>query len=432
MDQFHQLSQREGHSRRPAPGAEAGFHKVPDKNFDKAAGGTRSVARAIRRRLRHSLRKNLLFIRPHATLSPAGLTMNIKKATQLYEAWLARRLPLLPKDVKAKHKEMRGSAFGFMRATFYRWAQLWPSLLPELNQPPTVLGVGDLHVENFGTWRDQDGRLVWGINDFDEACWLPYTNDLVRLAASARLAIREDELDCDPDAAAHAVLEGYQDSLAKGGQPLVLADQHIWLRDLATPRLKNPDKFWGKLSRAPLAARPIPAIVARALRTALPEPGLKYRVLHRQAGLGSLGRRRFTALAEWRGGLVAREAKELTTTAWQWEQSKDRNGAVHYAAAMANAVRAADPFVSVQGDWIIRRLAADCSRIELASLPQSKDELRLLYVMGWETANIHLGTRGAKQTIGADLRRRGSKWLRKASDAMARATLKDWKDWRGR
>ena len=45
-------------------------------------------------------------------------------------------------------------------------------------------GVGDLHVENFGTWRDVEGRLVWGVNDFDEAYALPYTNDLVRLVAS--------------------------------------------------------------------------------------------------------------------------------------------------------------------------------------------------------------------------------------------------------
>ena len=55
-----------------------------------------------------------------------------------------------------------------------------------------MLGVGDLHVENFGTWRDAEGRLIWGINDFDEACPMPYTIDLVRLAASADLAIKRN------------------------------------------------------------------------------------------------------------------------------------------------------------------------------------------------------------------------------------------------
>jgi uncharacterized protein (DUF2252 family) len=49
--------------------------------------------------------------------------------------------------------------------------------------------MGDWHVDSFGTWRNLEGRLTWGINDFDEAWPLPYTKDLVRLAASAKLAI---------------------------------------------------------------------------------------------------------------------------------------------------------------------------------------------------------------------------------------------------
>ncbi len=32
-----------------------------------------------------------------------------------------------------------------------------------------VLAVGDLHVNSFGTWRDAEGRLCWGLDDFDEA-----------------------------------------------------------------------------------------------------------------------------------------------------------------------------------------------------------------------------------------------------------------------
>ena len=77
---------------------------------------------------------------------------------------------------------MAQDALSFLCATFYRWAQLFPALCAKLARAPKVLGIGDLHVENYGTWRDAEGRLVWGINDFDEACPLPYTNDLVRLA----------------------------------------------------------------------------------------------------------------------------------------------------------------------------------------------------------------------------------------------------------
>ena len=44
-------------------------------------------------------------------------------------------------------------------------------------------GVAYLLYIAYGTWRDTEGRLVWGINDFDEAYPSPYTNDLVRLAS---------------------------------------------------------------------------------------------------------------------------------------------------------------------------------------------------------------------------------------------------------
>jgi len=62
-----------------------------------------------------------------------------------------------------------GSRIPFFRATFYRWLQLWPELCADLVKAPPVLGVGDLHIENFGTWRDEEGRLIWGVNDLDEA-----------------------------------------------------------------------------------------------------------------------------------------------------------------------------------------------------------------------------------------------------------------------
>jgi uncharacterized protein (DUF2252 family) len=114
--------------------------------------------------------------------------MNIAKATAKYEAWLSRRIHLITPDLDFKHAQMRSAPFPFLRATFYRWAQVWPEVCEEAARAPVVLAVGDLHIENFGTWRDIEGRLIWGINDFDEAWRLPYTNDLIRLATSALLA----------------------------------------------------------------------------------------------------------------------------------------------------------------------------------------------------------------------------------------------------
>src|SRR2546425_10882263 len=89
---------------------------------------------------------------------------------------------------------MSEGPFTLLRATFYRWAQIWPAHAKDLAKAPKVLAVGDLHVENFGTWRDGEGRLIWGINDFDETYPLPFASDLVRLATSAHLAIEEGHL----------------------------------------------------------------------------------------------------------------------------------------------------------------------------------------------------------------------------------------------
>ena len=102
--------------------------------------------------------------------------MDMQTATRAYEAWLGEQTTIVAADLARKHKQMASGVFPFLRATFYRWVKLWPQVCAELTRAPQVLAVGDLHIENFGTWRDAEGRLVWGVNDFDEAGLLPYTN----------------------------------------------------------------------------------------------------------------------------------------------------------------------------------------------------------------------------------------------------------------
>src|SRR4029077_6217891 len=87
-----------------------------------------------------------------------------------------------------KHARMHAELVAFLCGTYYRWAQLYPIVAADTGDAPRVLAVWDLHVGSFGTWRDGEGRLAWGVDDFDNAYPLPYTNDLVRLAASAAIA----------------------------------------------------------------------------------------------------------------------------------------------------------------------------------------------------------------------------------------------------
>lgn len=355
--------------------------------------------------------------------------MNIQKATNRYEAWLARELTIVPGDLNLKHQEMANALFPFMRATYYRWAQIFPEVCDDLTSAPKALAVGDLHVENFGTWRDMEGRLIWGVNDFDETWYLPYTNDLVRLAASAQMAIAANHIGIKIRDAIQAILDGYSKSLEMGGRPFVLAEYHTSLREMAIHRLKEVCSFWEKLERLPTVRGKIPAGAVKAVMRLMPQKDVKHRYVHRVAGLGSLGRQRFVALAEWQGGKIAREGKAMAPSANWWAEGCKGSSRIRYQQILESAVRCTDPYVRLKGKWIVRRLAPDCSRIELASLPEKRDEMRLLHSMGFETGNVHLGSQRAR-SLQADLKKRGSGWLAAAAEKMVEAVTRDWEEWR--
>ncbi len=356
--------------------------------------------------------------------------MKITKASESYEAWLGKRITLLPADLKRKHAAMAQDVFPFLRATFYRWMQLWPEVCAEESRAPKVLAVGDLHVENFGTWRDVEGRLVWGINDFDEAYNLPYTIDLVRLAASAHIAIREARLQIGPKDACNAILAGYKKGIRMGGRPIVLAEEHPWLRAMMTGVLRDPQQFWQKMDALPAWKGRVPKSARRAIERMLPKKDLAYRLAHRIAGLGSLGRERYVAIALFEGAQIAREAKALAPSACVWAAKGQVSERICYQLILDRAVRAVDPFVRLKGRWIVRRLAPDCSRVELTSMPKERDESKLLHAMGFETANVHLGTPRAAKAIVQDLNQRPIHWLHVAASNMVKATTQDWRDWR--
>jgi hypothetical protein len=350
--------------------------------------------------------------------------MKIAKATAKYEEWLARRLQIVDPDLKFKHEQMRAGVFPFLRATYYRWAQIWAGVCGPAALAPEVLAVGDLHVENFGTWRDAEGRLIWGINDFDETWHLPYTNDLIRLATSALLA----EMACGGKTGIASLLKGYVDALEAGGRPVTLAEHHPVLRGMATARLKDPELFWERLHALPDVEVNVPAGATKAIARWMPERGLHWRVVHRVAGLGSLGRQRFVAIADWHGGSVAREAKALAPSACLWAEKGRGTAPILYQEILNRAVRCRDPFVQVRQKWIVRRLAPDCSRIEISQLPRERDEMRLLHVMGWETANVHLGSAKARVLL-ADLKKRPHGWLLAAARQMEKAVRADFADY---
>src|SRR5262249_36852193 len=153
-------------------------------------------------------------------------------------------------------------------------------------------------------------------NDFDEADKMPYTVDLVRLAASAHLAIDEGHLNIDHREACLSLISGYKDGLEAGGAPWVLGEKHVWLSELV--EFRRAPAFWGKFHALADSKGPVPKAARRGMDRMMPERDLHSRIAHRVAGIGSLGRQRFVAIAEYRGTFVCREAKALAPSAWWW------------------------------------------------------------------------------------------------------------------
>jgi uncharacterized protein (DUF2252 family) len=389
--------------------------------------------------------------------------MGIVKTTAEYEVWLRSQTTLADDEIKLKHQKMACGEFPFLRATFYRWAHLFPKHCEELCKAPGILGVGDLHVENFGTWRDAEGRVAWGVNDFDEACLLPYTNDLVRLATSAYFAGSDAArtLSLDFKDACRAIQEGYLKGIEKP-RPFVLAEEHKWLRDIVMRGLAdsspgNEDaarddvfkKFHKKHTTLDEVRGEIPGGARRALNECFPQPAPAYEIKHREAGLGSLGRRRFTAVvSDWQGGIIVREAKELVPSAWLWaNQEREESSAaaltakrIYYREVVGQAVRSADPSLMVFDEWVARRLGPDAFKVEILDLeikPHAKEELikKLLEAMGKEIANVHSPSSASRNLVVEHLKaisnnHQSVKWLLEGAMTMVKQTQDDFRDWK--
>jgi uncharacterized protein (DUF2252 family) len=360
----------------------------------------------------------------------SNIETDIRKANAAYERWLRKELrdEVVEADLHAKHEKMSSGPFPFLRATYWRWAETILDVCPKLHNAPQVLGVGDIHLENYGTWRDHDGRLVWGVNDFDEAAVMPYVLDLVRLATSATLARPSRRY--RSSAACGAILQGYRKGL-ENPCPFVLDEAHPRLRSLLVVNEKSRARFWAKVDAEKSSKRP-PKPFRRAIAAAMPEQGLAIKKYYRrQAGTGSLGRQRWVGVADWRGGLVLREAKALVPSGWVRARNlKSRR--LHVQEIAAGRHRAPDPWYSANNELVVRRLSPNTRKIEVAEEPEHLLNPGMLAAMGHELANIHLGTGDHRRAIERDLARRKEDWLHHATAQAAAFVAKEFEHWRGK
>jgi uncharacterized protein (DUF2252 family) len=86
-----------------------------------------------------------------------------------------------------KYQLMAENAFRFFRGTCHIFYEDLRAAEP-LPQSPTCWTCGDLHVENFGSYRGDNGLVYFDLNDFDEAMLAPVLWDIVRMVTSIFLA----------------------------------------------------------------------------------------------------------------------------------------------------------------------------------------------------------------------------------------------------
>jgi uncharacterized protein (DUF2252 family) len=109
----------------------------------------------------------------------------------VFDTAFGRLLAADPAAFRVKFRKMAASAFAFYRGTaalFYHDLQAERRGGPYLDEQTSRVWIhGDLHAENFGTYMNANGRLIFNVNDFDEAYVGPFTWDLKRFAASVAL-----------------------------------------------------------------------------------------------------------------------------------------------------------------------------------------------------------------------------------------------------
>lgn len=232
------------------------------------------------------------------------------------------------KDIAAalaeiKQRKMKGSAFAYYRGTADHFYGKW--LKPALAiKAPSVWLNGDMHLENFGTYRGDNRLTYFDIGDFDDAARGPAVIDLLRFLTGIVVAAPELGVTiAEARSLAGLGLERYRAALAdgkprwlerrtaRGAIGDLLADlERRSQADLLAKRTVVKDgkrrlRFdTGKAIRLEKAeAAAVTAALARfAKRRAHPDFFEVLDVAQRVAGLGALGRPRYVALIHGNGG----------------------------------------------------------------------------------------------------------------------------------
>jgi uncharacterized protein (DUF2252 family) len=101
--------------------------------------------------------------------------------------------PYAEEKRQLKFRALRESAFRFLRGTCHLFYNRCSHL--KLAYDPTKTWIcGDLHLENFGTFKGDNRLIYFDINDFDESIQAPCSWDIIRLTSSIAIALQENNV----------------------------------------------------------------------------------------------------------------------------------------------------------------------------------------------------------------------------------------------
>lgn len=115
-----------------------------------------------------------------------------------------------------KYRKMRADPFVFLRGTCHLFYERLAGLDIDLKAPATWV-CGDLHLENFGSYKGDNRLAYFDINDFDEAALAPCSWDLVRFLSSIRLGADSLSInEAEADMLSRIFVDAYAAALATG------------------------------------------------------------------------------------------------------------------------------------------------------------------------------------------------------------------------
>lgn len=244
------------------------------------------------------------------------------RSSGVVDAILSNNANREPERLAMKYAKMAQSPFIFLRGACHLFYDVLPDS-PLFRDAPLAWCCGDLHFENFGSYKGDNRLVYFDINDYDEAALAPFTWDIIRLLTSIQCgADALNATHAETLAVSQSCLDAYRNALIIGKDLWVERDTSVGLVNALLTTLQGREcadfldkRTIRKNRRRCLILDGIKALPASDLqkktvtdfmdRFAATQPSPKFfEVLdigRRIAGTGSLGLERFVILVVGKG-----------------------------------------------------------------------------------------------------------------------------------